>query len=144
MGDISNILGFVFFFGGPCALAYSLVSTFRTRDFIRRSVEVTGEVIRLERSVDRGGSASYIEYAPVFSFTVADGNAYTVISKISSSPADFNVGESVRVRYDPTNPQDARIHTFLQTWGAAVIFGVIGIGFTITGCKLLGIMNLVK
>ena len=66
-------------------------------NFIRRSAEANGEVIRLEHTKNVS-SPSYESYAPVFSFKVSDGKAYTVTSNISSSPADFSVGDSVRVR----------------------------------------------
>jgi hypothetical protein len=125
---------------GPCAVVYSLVSIVRTRDFLLRSTEVDGEVIRLERS-RTGGQTSTVVYAPVFSFTAADGRAYTVTSKVSSSAPGFSVGDSVRVRYDPANPEGARIHTFFQTWGAALISGAVGAGFVAFGCKLLWFLN---
>jgi hypothetical protein len=104
---------------------------------MRRSVEVTGEVVRLDRSEGDRQFASYV-YAPVFSFTAADGKAHTVVSDISSSPPDFSVGESVRVRYDPANPEKARIHSFFQIWGTTVISGAMGVGFAGVGCVLLG------
>jgi hypothetical protein len=63
-----------------------------------------------------------------------------VTSDVWSSPADFGVGESVRVRYDPANPQDARIHAFWETWGTVVIPGVVGAIFVIGGSKLLGLL----
>jgi hypothetical protein len=123
---------------GPCLLVYSVVAFFRTRNFIRCSTEVNGEVIRLERSkdCDRYGYT----YAPVFSFTAEDGKEYTVTSDVSSSPPDFSVGEAVRVRYDPPNPEGARIHTFFQTWGSVVIPSLAGAIFVLVGSKLLGLL----
>jgi hypothetical protein len=125
---------------GPCALVFSIVSIFRTRNFIRRSSEVSGKVIRLERSKTRDRYG--YEYAPVFSFTTAEGKSCTVTSDVSSSPPGFSIGESVRVRYDPVNPENARIHTFFQTWGIAVISGIVGLAFIgVGGGKLLGILH---
>jgi hypothetical protein len=138
LDQFSKILGLVLLAIGPCALVYSVVAFVRTRGFIRRSVEVTGEVIRLERT-SSGGRNSFMDYAPVFSFTALDGSAHTVTSDVSSSPPDFGVGESVRVRYDPANPQSAKIHSFFQTWGAAVISGLVGAGFVAVGWKFSGL-----
>jgi hypothetical protein len=42
------------------------------------------------------------------------------------------------VRYDPENPENARIHTFLQTWGSVVISGIVGAVFVVFGCWCLG------
>ena len=140
MDQLSKIWTLVSLSAGPCALVFCFVSIIRTKGLIRRSTEVTGEVIRLERSKSDGRFASY-DYAPVFSFTAADGNSYTVTSEVSSNPPGFSVGESVRVRYGPANPQNARIHSFFQTWGAAVISGAIGVGLIGFGCKLLGLLH---
>jgi hypothetical protein len=141
LDQFKEIYSFVLLCLGPCGVVYSIISLFRTRAFLLQSVEVNGEVIRLVHSTDRAGATSYESYAPVFSFKVAGGRTYTVTSKISSSPADFSVGDPVRVRYDPANPEDARIHTFFQTWGGAITFGVIGIGFFAFGCYMLGSLH---
>jgi hypothetical protein len=45
------------------------------------------------------------------------------------------------VRYDPANPQNARIHSFFQTWGAAIISGAVGAVFVGVGCKMLGFLD---
>ena len=140
MDQLSNILPFVLLVVGPCALVFSIVSIFRTRSFIRRSSEVIGEVIRLERSKTRDRYG--YEYAPVFSFTTEGGKSCTVTSDVSSSPPGFSVGESVRVRYDPANPENARIHSFFQTWGIAVISGAVGLAFIgFGGGKFLGLLH---
>jgi hypothetical protein len=106
---------------------------------------VTGEVIRQKRSKRKGGRFAY---APVFSFSAADGRTYTVTSNVSSYPSDFSVGVSVRVRYDPANPQNARIHTFNQTWGVAVNAGITAVILAVVLVsfypKLLELLHLAK
>lgn len=104
-----------------------MISYFRIKKFIQRSIETSGEVIRLERS---RGNRGY-DYAPVFCFQTASGETITVTSDVASSPPGFTEGESVRVRYDPINPSDAKIHSFLQTWGDCVIPAAVGIVFLI-------------
>jgi hypothetical protein len=140
--QLKRAIDLLLVYTGPCLLVYSVISFFRTSSFLGRSTEVNGEVIRLEHSEGGMGTGSYDQsYTPVFSFTAADGESYTVTSGVSSSSADFMVGESVRVRYDPANPQNARIHTFLQTWGTVVISGVVGAGFVAFGCWQLGLLQ---
>jgi Protein of unknown function (DUF3592) len=137
--QFETVLNGVFLVVGPCALVYSVVSIARTKSFIRRSLEVSGEVIRLERSQyrDRYGYT----YAPVFSFTSTDGVMHTVTSDVGSSPAGFAVGDPVVVRYDPANPEDARIHSFFQTWGASFLSAAVGVAFTGTACKAFGFLH---
>jgi hypothetical protein len=139
LDEIDKILGLVLLIAGPCILIYSAISFVRTRSFLRSCIEVDGEVTRLERSKSRGQYG--YTYAPVFSFTVADGKTYTVTSKVSASPPGFDVGESVKVRYDPANPEDARIHTFFQTWGGAVMSGIVGAAFFAFGLYWLGMVQ---
>jgi hypothetical protein len=110
---------------GIACLIWSVVSYFRITKFLQRCIETSGEVIRLERT---RGNRGY-DYAPVFCFQTANGESITVTSDISSSPPDFTEGESVRVRYDPSNPSDAKIHSFVQTWGDCVIPAAVGIIF---------------
>ena len=139
MGIFETVLDSFFLVVGPCAVTYSIVSTVQTGRFIRHSVEVDGEVVRLERSQDRGRYG--YTYAPVFSFNSAAGETYTVSSDIGSSPAGFSIGDSVRVRYDPADPRDARIHSLFQTWGAPVLTGFIGVAFICFACKDLGFLH---
>jgi hypothetical protein len=128
MGQFETLLNRVFLVVGPCSLVYSIVSLIRTQSFIRRSVEVSGEVVRLERSRSRGRYG--YTFAPVFTFTSVDGKLYTVTSDVGTNPATFDVGDSVEVRYDPADPHSARINTFFQVWGMAAICAALGIAFT--------------
>jgi hypothetical protein len=137
MDQVTWILGLPLLCVGARALVFSPICFVRTSSFIRRSVEVGGEVIRLEHSTDKG-TTSYESYAPVFSFTASNGEKYAVTSEISSSPADLSIGEPVRVIYDPNDPRSARIHTFFQTWGTVFVSGLIGMGFVAFGCWRLG------
>jgi hypothetical protein len=120
MDQIFKILGVVALCASPCSIAYSIFSIFKTRSFLLHSVEVDGEVVRLERSKTRDQYG--YTYAPVFTFTSADGKGYTVTSDAGSSPPGFTEGQSVRVRYESESPENARIHTLfrpgeLRLWG---------------------------
>jgi hypothetical protein len=119
----------------PCSIAYSIFSIFKTRSFLLHSVEVDGQVVRLERSKTRDEYG--YSYAPVFAFTAADGKSYTVTSDLSSSPPGFSEGEPVKVRYDPKTPENARIHTLFQTWGAAIMGAFGGVFLLIWGWFVL-------
>jgi hypothetical protein len=113
---------------GVGCLIWSGVSYFRITKFLQRCTETRGEVVRLERTGSGAGLGNY-DYAPVFCFETASGESITVTSEVGSNPPGFTEGQSVRVRYDPSNPSDARIHSFLQTWGEFVIPVIVGIFF---------------
>jgi hypothetical protein len=121
---------------GVCCLVWSVISYFRINRFLSHCIETRGEVIRLERTRSSGEFGSY-DYAPVFQFQSANGDSITITSDVASSPAGFSEGQSVLVRYDPTNPSDAKIHSFFQTWGGCVIPAWVGIIFlAVTAFKL--------
>jgi hypothetical protein len=86
------------------------------------------------------GRLASSDYAPVFSFVAADGETYTVTSVLSTSLPKFSVGDKVRVLYDPTNPNTAKIRSFFQLWGGAVIAGIIALIFFGVGFKLIGFL----
>jgi hypothetical protein len=67
--------------------------------------------------------------------------AYTVTSDVGSSPAGFSIGDSVKVRYDPANPQIARIHSFFQTWGTPFLSGAVGLSFVYFACRAFGFLH---
>jgi hypothetical protein len=113
---------------GVVSIIYSVFSYIRIRRFLSRCTETRGEVIRLERTRSSGEFASY-DYAPVFQFQTSGGESVTVTSNMSSSPAGFDVGQRVLVRYDPANPSDAKIHTLFQTWGGFALPLAIGVFF---------------
>jgi hypothetical protein len=140
MGQIFRVIGCAALFAGPCLIIYSFLSIARTKNFLLRSDEVEGKVIRLERSKDHDEYG--YTYAPVFTFTTAGGRQYTVTSDSGSSPPSFREGESVRVRYEPDHPMNARINTTFQTWGTAIVSGGAGMFCLFWGCFVLGIFNL--
>ena len=121
---------------GVCCLFWSVIAYFRIKGFLSLCVETRGEVVRLEqtRSSGRFGSCYY---APVFQFQTANGDSITVTSDVASSPPGYSEGQSVLVRYDPTNPSDAKIHSLFQTWGGCVIPAWVGIIFmVVAACTL--------
>jgi hypothetical protein len=141
LGQIGKLIDFSLLILGPVLLVYAVISYFRTKRFVSNSVEVEGVVVRMERTYSGSRFATY-DYAPVFSFTAGDGREYTLTSDIASSPPGFFVGEHIRVRYDPANPDKARIHTFFQTWGQTAISGLVGLGFLGVGLYQLGFLRI--
>ena len=139
MDEMWRILGYVALCASPCSIIYCIFSIFRTRSFLLHSVEVEGQVVRLERSKYRDNYG--YTYAPVFTFTGVDGKCHTVTSEAGSSPPGFTEGESVRVRYEPESPENARIHTVFQTWGGALMGAFGGVFCLIWGCSALGLFR---
>jgi hypothetical protein len=107
-----------------CVVWIALSSGFaiHTAIFRHRSVETFGTVTDLiQKQIDVGGVAQ----CPQFSFSTADGTRYLRTSSSCSSPGGFEVGQTVRVRYVPGNPESARIDTFWQTWGLSAGLAIV-------------------
>jgi Protein of unknown function (DUF3592) len=140
--EIFKLFGYAALCVSPVSLVYAIVAVVRTRSFLFHSFEANGEVIRLERSTDRDRYG--YTYAPVFTFTALDGKGYTVTSEVGSSPPSFTEGDTVRVRYEPENPEGARIHTVFQTWGTAILSGFAAVFCLFWGCTVLGLIHFGK
>lgn len=84
-----------------------------TSVFLLRATETSGQILRTVPVADGEGGTNY---APVFTFTAADGHAYTITSGTASNPPDYESGDSVRVLYIPRNPMTARLKDVPQLW----------------------------
>jgi hypothetical protein len=81
--------------------------------------------------------SSHKTYAPVFRFEASDGRTYVVSSDVFGRESAFRLGERVRVLYRPDDPQTARIDAFAQLWTFALVFGVVGAGFSLIPALIL-------
>ncbi len=124
---MSNLFPYLFAILGTGLVIYSAYAFNRTRNLIAHCLETTASITDLKYS--SGGGDEGPTYSPVFEFQTANGETITVQSAVGSSPALFRIGQSIRVRYDPADPANAKIHTFFQTWGDSLIPALVGIGF---------------
>jgi hypothetical protein len=141
LDQVRELISWLFLLVGVASAAFSLILFFRTLRFLQVSVEADGRISHLERTSTGGGPYGQYIYAPVFFFTAADGKTYSVTSNATTNSPSFGIGERVSVLYDPANPEDARIHTFFQTWGNAVVLGICGVFFVATGCNFPGVLH---
>ncbi|AQP98631.1 hypothetical protein B0W48_01740 [Pseudoalteromonas aliena] len=103
-------------------LLCSTISAFVIKEdyiFYKLSVETTGEVIDFNVSEDREGDDMY---NPIIGFISNQGDSITFKTNSASSPPAYYVGENVAVRYNLTNPRDARLSGFFSMWGTSIFF----------------------
>lgn len=72
-----------------------------------------GQIIRLEENSSTDGGCC--TYSPVVEFE-AGGQTYNFESDNASYPPEYEVGESVNVRYDPNDPNTAQIDRYTERW----------------------------
>ncbi|MCC7358926.1 MAG: DUF3592 domain-containing protein [Anaerolineales bacterium] len=89
--------------------SYTLTTSGRT---------VTGTVIENRVVSDSDGDT----YKPVIEYEV-NGQTYAFESPNSASPPAYAVGERVTLRYNPDNPQDARINSLWELWLLPCLLG---------------------
>jgi hypothetical protein len=106
------------------ALAVALVSGGFTARFISHSVVASGTVTGLDEQSGENGKM----FAPEYTFVAQDGRTYNAVSTSASNPPAYQVGQSIRVFYDPHYPEHNRIDSFWNLWGftaAALLFSAI-------------------
>jgi hypothetical protein len=106
-----------------------------TQRFIRSAQAASGKVVDNLPDVDSDGDTVY---KPRFVFTLSNGEEVSVQSQVGTSPPSFRKGQSVTVLYDPSSPQQARINSFMQLWGGAVILIAVAVIFLVVGFCLPG------
>jgi hypothetical protein len=125
----------VFIIVGFLALFGSIGTAIHSWDFVKHAVRGEGKITAMREQYDRKDQSS--TYAPTFQFRDASGHEHTVESHTSSYPPAHRVGDIVPVIYKPSEPDNARIDSFLYNWGLPTLFGIIGIvGLPVGLCSL--------
>ncbi len=97
---------------------------FKQRSQMESRIPVTGTVVELVHRSTTGGRSGI--FCPVVEFGLPSGERITFTSDFGSRPASHKVGQSVNVRYDPTDPRKAEIESGMTTWLAPVILVFMG------------------
>lgn len=117
--------------GVICLTASGLVYR-HTQAFAGRAERAEGRIVdvvyRSARPGERLGS-----YGSVFRFTTRDGRTVQATASVRASTSRHRVGDPVRVLYDPQNPQNALIDSFVDRYFILIVLLPIGVGFTAVG-----------
>ena len=78
----------------------------RRRSFLKKALETSGLVIQVDVSRTTGsqGMTGRTYHYPIVRFQTVDGRVVDCKIKISFAGVYYNVGEWVKVNYDPQNP----------------------------------------
>ncbi|HEX9060963.1 MAG TPA: DUF3592 domain-containing protein [Clostridia bacterium] len=98
--------------------------------FLNKACSAEGTVIDMKMSKGKGHDKD-TTFAPVVQFKLTEGENITFTSSVGSSPPQFKIGDSVKVLYNPDNPGNAEINSFLSLWFLQIIFLFIGMVFFI-------------
>jgi ABC-type antimicrobial peptide transport system permease subunit len=120
-------------------LVFAILTTWSVFQLQKREgtyVTTTGTVTSLKRS-RRFGDPSKAAHV---TFTDQQGRPCTFLTKSSSNPSRYAVGQAVAVLYDPTSRRadlDASIDSFSEGWLNPVSTGLAAGAFLVSGVGLL-------
>lgn len=126
-------LGVYAFFRQRTRLAEGSVAIGIVTDLI--PVRAEGEFV-----VTRGAEGTQIEkkyrYRPEIRFKTHAGRTIDFVAPIATRPSRYAIGDEVEVLYNPENPNEVQINSFLHLWFATLM--LVGFGFLIAGMGVLG------
>lgn len=104
--------------------------------FLAKTAVADGVVVSVVEVVERrrtgsGVNAQEVQETvvyPVVRFTTADGQVVQFQAAQNSNPPHHRVGGSIRVLYDPANPQQVKFDTWRNRWGEGFLLISSGLG----------------
>lgn len=119
-----------------------------TSTFLKEAARAEGTVVELNRTVSKNNRTDPLErntsisYKPVVHFVTAKGEKIELYSIMGSNPPMYHKGQKVEVFYLPAEPHNARIHDFFSLWGVALLLGLVGGVFFLTGGGMMLVSSL--
>lgn len=123
-------VGPIFTVVGAGVLALGIYLGMERADFLETALEASGEVIRLK---EKRSDDSYVYY-PVVRYKLPGTDRQLIFEHDSgSNPPSYQVGENVRVLYDPQDPNQAIIDAGIFNWMGPGIATLLGGIFALVG-----------
>jgi hypothetical protein len=89
----------------------------------------------IEKKRHKGAKIKY-SYVPVFEYIAQNGNTYTYTSDLATNPPQYQVGEKVKLYYNPENPQIAKAYSILDSLIIPLVFILFGLFFIIISIRI--------
>ena len=129
------LVGLLFVLIGLGVLIGGVVAAVKQARESGRRVAATGRVVDLVSRVMNAGSAGV--YCPVVEFNTANGGAVRFESAFGTMPASHQVGQTVKIRFDPADPQKAEVDSATSRWLVPGCMIGMGVGFLSMGLVFL-------
>ncbi|WP_020579635.1 DUF3592 domain-containing protein [Actinopolymorpha alba] len=134
-GAIVAVVGAVMLVVGLALLASTLRFTASAEHADGRIVSVQPETtVRRDSDGTRRHTTSWY---PTVEFETAKGESLSFQTSVGREQGAYEVGETLPVAYDPSDPRDARIATFGALYVLPIVFGGLGVVLTPVGAVLL-------
>jgi len=120
--NVPFLVGALFAAVGLVFCGVSANSFLSSRSFFAKALEADGVVVGLTEIIyEDNDDRESILYAPEVVFSTADGEEVTFTSGVGSSPPNYRIGQQVKVFYEPTEPQNAKVDSWLERWFDAAV-----------------------
>jgi hypothetical protein len=115
--------GFSLLFGltGLYLASVAIRLIIRMRDWKRRAVRAEGTIVGFEEERFSGDRAGHPLFAPLVTFTTANGQSIEFKSSRSERPNPYTVGQHVPVRYLPEDPNGADLESVGAGWMTLIV-----------------------
>ena len=126
---IASAISFLIATGCVLACVNALITQYRKQAV---SISAAGSVVELQKRVINPGSSGV--YCPVIEYRTGSGQVVRFASAFGTMPATHKVGQTVKVAYNPKEPDTAEIDSALSNWfvpGCLLGFAVFGGFFTL-------------
>lgn len=122
-------------------LLIAMGATVYSWSFVHKAAHADAQVVQLNTREDKDSGTTFY---PVFTFRDAGGKEHTVTSSVGSAPAACQVGDKIRVLYQPDAPNEAKIDNFSSVWAFPFGFGALGLFGILMGVVVLKCPRIMK
>lgn len=124
--------GFLFALGS-CLAYFGYNQYYKTKDLLRSGIRSKATV----HSYSTHQSDGTTMYTPTFSFKDKKLQEHFYTSKVSSHPKPYAIGEKVNIVYEPRNPNNVKIVSFLGLYAGPVILFMVAAPLLILGSSYM-------
>lgn len=135
----ARIIGVLFILFSILPLGICTYCYMSTNSFLKTAEKTHGTVLDV---VERRTSDGTMYY-PVYSFVDVYGTEHKIYSKSGSYPPRYDVGDPISILYDPENPKEIKMDSFVSLWMGSIVAGVLGIIPFFIGALLLFVVPII-
>lgn len=101
---------------------------------VDNTIAVQGIVVDYESSYETASRTSpALFHYPIVEFIDRNGSTQRLTSGVGAGKRLYDIGESVRVRYDPRDRRQPVVDSFLRLWAKPALFAFAGLPFVLLG-----------
>lgn len=130
----SRILPLLFMCAGACTVGVGIYIYSNSLAFLDHAKSATGTVVEIAiSSSNRPGKKEKVTQRPIIEFQLESGDKARFKSELGTKSSSYSVGDTVPVLYDPAEPSEARIDSFLTKYGLETLLSSLGTIFLAIG-----------